>query len=38
MPHAVLAASLVESARVVEIGDTLRSAFWLRILARQATR
>jgi hypothetical protein len=27
-----------EGARDVEIGDTLGSAFWLRILARQATR
>jgi hypothetical protein len=28
----------LDRARVVEIGATLGSAFWLRILARQATR
>jgi hypothetical protein len=36
--HAVRADLLARRARVVEIGATLGSAFWLRILARQATR
>jgi hypothetical protein len=38
VPHAVRAPLLARGARAVAIGDTLPSAFWLRILARQATR